>query len=104
MIVRRDGVGEECDIGGVGDDLFMMLDDPRRPCLDRILKLAATVVAVNPLAQCVAGGEIGGASRTHLVPRGSLAGRRPGHFRHRLRASETGLRVRDPPTTWKTGL
>src|SRR5947208_2505676 len=48
-------VREECDIRGIGRHGAEMLGDARRSLTDRILKLAAAMMAVNALTQRIAG-------------------------------------------------
>src|ERR1700751_3665726 len=67
IIVFRDGVRKECDAGAISGYLAEMLDDPSRPQLDRIFKLPAAVVAVDPNTERVACRNVGFERRPPLV-------------------------------------
>src|SRR6516162_2880293 len=86
-------MSEEGDVGTIRGDLAEMLDDARRPLVDRILELAAAVVPVDAPAQRIAYRQIsqGGwpdeiAGKLHLQ-------RRAVEFRHGLARLEAELCV-----------
>src|SRR6185437_13433844 len=84
LIGLGDGVAEERDFGGISGDRAEMLDDPRRPALDRILEFAAAIVAMHPLAQRVARRHVAGPGRPHVIAGEFQTQRRAIYFRYRL--------------------
>jgi hypothetical protein len=55
------------DVRRIAGDGAEMLDNPRRPLADCVLKLAATVVSVDAPAQPVAGSQVAGSGRTSRI-------------------------------------
>src|SRR6266404_1263301 len=93
LVGLGDRVPEKCNIGSIGCDFAEMLDDACRPLLDRIAKLAPTIVPMDPLAQRVAGSQIRFCGRPHVVTWKSDAQGRSVQLRNRLAGLEAELGV-----------